>query len=277
MNLIGARAHDYGRDTPINFMQRIASDDWQTIQLAFTKSVLGVNTWADVSEQHVAAVQQALQKTKMHLAVLGVYIEPSLMDEATRNESVRIFKSQLAVAKRLGAGCIGTETTNMNKQPAGTTREQAMLRLERSLAEILPEAEALGVTVAVEPVYYHAMATPELTRRVLNTMASPNLKVIFDPGNLFSPEEAANQQQIWERAFDAFGDEIVAMHMKGVRIENGQPQSCLLEQSQVDYKAVYALLAQSKSVPPILREEAVPARAKSDRAFIEALLAESGR
>ena len=57
----------------------------------------------------------------------------------------------------LGAGCIGTETTSMEKQPAGTTRKEAQELLCRSLADILPAAEALGVTVAVEPVTYHSM------------------------------------------------------------------------------------------------------------------------
>lgn len=48
----------------------------------------------------------------------------------------------------------------MSKQPAGTTREEAQELLCRSLAEILPTAEELGVTVGIEPVTLHSMNSP---------------------------------------------------------------------------------------------------------------------
>lgn len=272
--MIGARAHDYGRGEPDEILGRIAADGWQGVQIAFPKLFNGVTNWGEVTDESVQKAKVALDETKLQLWVLGVYVEPSMVVEADRKKSVDIFKSQLANAKLLGANCVGTETTNMEKQPAGTTREEAMLCLERSLAEILPEAERLGVTVAVEPVFYHAMGTPELTRRVLNNLKSPNLKVIFDPGNLYSPAEVGNQQQMWERAFDCFGDDIVAMHFKGVHVIDGVRMSCSLEDSQVDTRAVYRLLKQASVVPPILREEAVPARAKSDQALIKAVLAD---
>ena len=61
-------------------------------------------------------------------------------------------------------------------QPAGTTRAEALAQLKKSLAEILPVAEQYGVTVGIEPVAYHSMATPRLTQEVLRDMQSKNLK-----------------------------------------------------------------------------------------------------
>ena len=270
MNLIGARAHDYGRAAPGPLFSAIAADGWQTVQLAFTKCMEGVAGWTDVTPQRVEEARRALEKNGLSVAVLGAYVELSMADEAQRAEAVRNFRAQLPHAKALGAGCVGGETTQMVKQP-GVTRAQAMLCLERSLAEILPDAEDLGVTVAVEPVFYHAMATPELTRRVLDDLASPALRVIFDPANLYSPEDAPRQQSLWERAFESFGDRIAAVHIKGVRIEGGRPVSCPLEESEVDYPAVFRLLRQTGAQPPILREEAVPARAAQDLALLRRL------
>ena len=60
--------------------------------------------------------------------------------------------SQIPVAKALGAGCMGSETTNMAKQP-GVTRKEAQEALLRSLGEILPACEEQGVLFAVEFVY----------------------------------------------------------------------------------------------------------------------------
>ncbi len=86
-------------------------------------------------------------------------------DEVQRSANAADFKSQLAVCKALSAGCIGTETTGMHKQPAGTTRERAQYMLCKSLETILPEAERLGVTVAIEPV----LATAPTPRRQRGT------------------------------------------------------------------------------------------------------------
>ena len=91
----------------------------------------------------------------------------------------------------------GTETTAMSEQPAGTTREEAQeLLCCRSLAEILPTAEELGVTVGIEPVTLHSMNSPAATRHILDTMRSPNLKVIFDMSNLVNAENVHEQARI---------------------------------------------------------------------------------
>ena len=50
----------------------------------------------------------------IQVAVLGTYVELAINDES-RLKNAADFKSQLAVCKALGAGCIGTETTSMEK------------------------------------------------------------------------------------------------------------------------------------------------------------------
>lgn len=271
MNLIGVRAHDYGRMKSKSLFANIARDSWQCVQLAFPKCIETVNRWEDITTDCVEHVQRELIVRGLSVAVLGCYVELGMADEVQRSAAVQVFCEQLQVAKLLNAGCIGTETTNMDKQPY-VTRQEALQCLERSLAEILPRAENMGVTVAVEPVFYHVLNTPEATRRVLDDMASPALRVIFDPANLFSPAEACNQHAIWQRVFDSFGDKIEAVHIKGARIEGERTLSCPLKYSQVDYKSIFGLLSQSTSCPPLLREEAVPGQAAEDIAFLRGLL-----
>lgn len=270
-HLIGVRAHDYGRDTASGLLTRIANDGWQAVQLAMPKALQNVNGWNGVTADAVEEARAALVQSGVSLAVLGVYIDPSLVNEQARRDNVAIFMRELSTAKTLNAGCIGTETTNMASQP-GVTRAEALDALRKSLSEILPEAERLGVTVGIEPVFYHAMATPEDTRAVLADMRSSALRVIFDPGNLYSPEEAPCQHALWQRAFDAFGDAIAAVHIKGVRQENGKMCSCSFADSELDYAGIFRLLRQASVQPPILREEAAPARAQEDRAFLAGLL-----
>ena len=251
--IIGARGHDFGRHTPEQLLTSIGKAGFRCTQLAYTKAIEGVKSYADITPELVEATKAAVAASGVSIAVDGTYVELSYADEDKRRAEVAKVLSQIPVAKALGAGCMGSETTNMAKQP-GVTRKEAQEALLRSLGEILPLCEEQGVLFAVECVYYHAMNTPEAVKMVLDTMASPNLRVICDFANYIS----------W------YGDKIAAVHFKG---QNFQPDGTLystsLEDSCVDYAGGFAMLkAMPQAALPVLREEAVPARAASDIAFI---------
>ena len=246
--IIGARGHDFGRQTPEALFSAMGQAGFRCTQLAFTKAIEGVKSYADVTPSLVEAARAASKASNVGIAVDGTYVELSYADEEKRKAEVAKVLSQIPVAKALGAGCMGSETTNMAKQP-GISRKEAQEALLRSLGEILPACEEQGVLFAVECVYYHAMNTPEAVKMVLDAMASPNLRVICD----------------W------YGDKIVAVHFKG---QNFQPDGTLystsLEDSCVDYAGGFEMLRQMPQASlPVLREEAVPARAASDIAFMK--------
>lgn len=267
--ILGARLHDYGRGTPDELFGRVSADGFAAVQLAYKKCIPGVKSYDDITPQLVADTVAAGRRHNVWVAVLGTYVELAIDDEERRLSNAADFKSQLTVCKMLGAGCIGTETTNMALQPAGTTRERAQYLLCKSLEMILPEAERLGVNVAIEPVSYHSMNTPEATRRILDTMASPALKVIFDAGNLLTADAVQNQAQLWDRVGSLLGDRIAAVHFKGeVFGPDGAHQSASLEDSVIDFASAFRMLRTLPQTLPVLREEAVPARAASDIAFM---------
>ena len=267
--IVGARLNDYGKGTPDELFARVSADGFAAVQLAYKKCVPTVKSYADITEALVNDTITAEKTHNIQVAVLGTYVELAIND-ARRLQNVADFKSQLAVCKALGAGCIGTETTKMCDQPAGTTREEAQELLCRSLAEILPVGEELGVTVGVEPVTYHSMNSAAATRHILDTMRSPNLKVIFDLSNLVDADNVNAQDRIWNDIGELVGDKIVAVHFKGQAFNpDGSLLHTSLEDSLTDYAGAFAMLRQlPQEVLPVLREEAVPARAASDIAFM---------
>lgn len=245
--IVGARLHDYGKGTPDELFARVSADGFAAVQLAYKKCVPTVKSYADITEALVNDTIAAEKAHNIQVAVLGTYVELAIND-ARRLQNVADFKSQLAVCKALGAGCIGTETTKMCDQPAGTTREEAQELLCRSLAEILPVAEELGVTVGVEPVTYHSMNSAAATRHILDTMRSPNLKVIFDLSNLVDADNVNAQDRIWNDIGELVGDKIVAVHFKGQAFNpDGSLLHTSLEDSLTDYAGAFAMLRQ---LPP---------------------------
>ncbi len=267
--ILGARAHDYGRGTPLEMFTKLRRDGWECTQLAYQKAVSGIAHSDDVTAALVQETKEAAQSTGLRIPVLGVYKELGSADEALRRAHTEEFIRQMPVCKALGALCMGSETTPMEKQPAGTTMKEAQAQLFKSLERILPEAEDQGVVVALEPVWHHALCTAEFTREVLDTMKSPSLKVIFDPANLLSREWMDRQDMLFGRAMELWGPQIMAVHFKGIRYDGEARSACRLEQSQVDYAAVFRRLADlPQELLPVLREEAVPAAAASDIALM---------
>lgn len=268
---MGVRAHDYGKLPIGELCREIAGDGWNAIQLAIPKAVAGLTDFSDVTADIVHEIRVELEKSGLSVAVLGVYVEPSLMDDTQRlAQTDHLFKA-LSQAKILNAGCVGTETTSRKRQP-GASHKDALRQLYRSLESLLPEAERLGVNIAVEPVYRHTLNSPELTRGLLKDMNSPRLKVIFDPVNLMQLEDIGTQAGLWQRCMDCFGGDIVAVHIKGASgemTELGLGNAALAD-SVVDYKSLFGHLRALNA--PILREAAVPACAGADIAFIRRLM-----
>lgn len=268
----GARGHDFGRHTPADLLSAIGQAGFACTQLAYTKAVEGVKSYDDVTPRLVEDTRRAIADTGVSIAVYGTYVELSLVDEDRRKAEVAKVLSQISNAKTLGTLCMGSETTPMAKQP-GVSRKDAQEALLRSLSEILPACEEAGVLFGIECVYHHAMNTPEATRMVLDTMASPNLRVICDLANYIGAENASldAQRRIWDKVGSWYGDKISAVHFKGQAFKpDGSHYSTSLEDSAIDYAGGFAMLRQMpQSSLPVLREEAVPARAASDIAFME--------
>ena len=270
--IVGARGHDFGRHGVEELLCSIGDAGFRCTQLAYTKAVEGVKSYADVTPALVDATNAAVQKSGVPIAVDGTYVELGYADEDKRRAEVAKALSQVPVAKALRAGCMGSETTNMAKQPT-VSRKEAQEALLRSLGEIIPVCEEQGVLFAVECVYYHSMNTPEAVRMVLDAIASPNLRVICDLANYVGPENASvdAQRRIWDKVGSWYGDKIAAVHFKGQNFKpDGTLYSTSLEDSCVDYKGRFEMLrALPQPVLPVLREEAVPARAASDIAFMK--------
>ena len=267
---LGTRGHDYGKGKVKDVFSHIRQDGWTCTQLAFKKLVDGVKDYQDVTPEVVKEVEAAIKEVPLDVAVLGTYVELGIMDDAKRQKEVSDFISQIAVCKALNIPCMGSETTDLSRMPSGATYQDAVKVLLNSIEMIMPEAERQGVIVALEPVWSHTMNTVENTRMILDSIQSPNLKIIFDPANLMGPEWVEKQDVLYGRAMESWGDLIMAVHFKGVCYDETGRRPCRLEESIVDYGAAFdAMKGLPQEVIPVLREEAVPMIAKQDQAFMK--------
>lgn len=270
---IGVRAHDYGKRTPESLFQAIRSDGFDAVQLALPKAIEGIDALGSIPPAVEERLRKAQETFRIHVSVLGAYIDPALVNDAARREQgVNAFVQSLPIGKALGADCLGTETSWLATQP-GVTRQDALRTLYHSLETILPQAERLGVNVGIEPVAVHTVNTPELAAEVLKTAASPRLRIIFDPVNLLTAAELSNQDALWERSFEAFGDKIAAVHFKGAALDgDGKLAAADFARSVVHYAYLVERLQKLPQPFSLLRDEMEAGNGAADHAFLAGLL-----
>ncbi len=260
---IGIRGHDFGRHTPEALADILSGAGVEAVQLALPKILEGVNGYDDVSDALLERLRNALAAKDIEPSVLGCYIEPAFPDADARERQLEIFSRGIYCAAALGARCIATETTNCSVD--GAEREAAFDILSKSVERMLSDAGKLGVTVAVEPVAWHTMNSPELTARLLSRFDGSGLSVIFDPSNLFTRTTVEEQDSLWRECVDAFGGKVAAMHIKDGTLAKGIVTPCLLGEGDINYTRVIApWLRAEKPDVPLLREEISPATAARD-------------
>ena len=229
-----------------------------------------MNSYEDVTPELVKEIERVAHEVTLDIAVLGTYVELGTANEVKRKSAVKEFISQIPVCKELNIPCMGSETTAWWRE--GATHADAKRALLNSLEEIMPVAERYNVIVALEPVYEHTMNSVETTREVLDNIQSTNLKIILDMANLMGPEWVEKQDVLFGRAVDSWGEDIAAIHMKGVCYDKSERRSCSLEESIVDYAVAFdAMKGLPQEKIPVLREEAIPTMAKQDQEFMKKL------
>ncbi len=265
---IGARAHDFGRTNAHDLSKVVKNAGFDTVQLALTKAIIGINKFSDVTEQHLEDIYKSFSNNKVDIDVLGCYIEPSLLDDELRLKQVESFKLGLKHAKALNVPVVGTETTKFDPTPQNELfhlpREATYKKLLDSVLRMTECAEALNVVIGIEPVADHTLNSATLAQRLLDDINSNKLKIIFDPVNMILEHNVNNQDDIFADFIKILGEHIVAVHVKDIVFEAGEKCWRNIGEGIVNYSPIFEWLRKNKSNMPILREHVKPSCCVAD-------------
>lgn len=269
---IGVRAHDFGCLPPQELARILQQGGYNTAQLAIPKAIAGAGNLLRVTDAQLDEIRTAFSDHGIQIAVLGCYVDLSSPDEAVRTDAVNRVCRSLAQARRLGALCVGTETSYDHLDAAGKeARRPAMIR---SVRQIVAEAERLGQDFAVEPVDWYPLDSIPVMRELLDAVdGSPRLRMIFDPANVITPAAIGRQGEVWRAWLEAFGNRITALHIKDfVWDDTGTYCPRLLGEGRMDYTVIADWLRAGHSELPLLREETIHSGAAADLAFLRGLV-----
>lgn len=262
MMMLGARAHDFGKLTIKEHAKIISEKGFSGIQLAPGKAISDFDTRPGRLNTGIANyIRDTLYSKNLNIAVLGCYINPVHPDNDERRRQLERFKEHIRYARDFGCSVVGTETGSLNADFSfnpDNHSEEAFLMLEKSIKELVREAERFGVIVAIEGVTKYVLNNPERIKRMIDDIGSNNLQVILDPVNLLSADNYQEQDEIIKKSFEFLGDRIIALHAKDFVLEEGKLISIQAGQGSLNYKLVFSLLKEYKPSCYILMENIRP-------------------
>lgn len=174
----------------------------------------------DFDDAQAAEVNALVEKYGVSISGLGYYPNPLVADMEERNTYVEHIKKVIAASAMLG---VNVMNTFVGRDPARTIEDQ-WEDFEATWKPIVAFAEEQGVKIGIEncPMLFsydewpggkNLAISPEVWRRMFESIPSDNFGLNFDPSHL-----------IWQhidyvRAIKEFAPKFVHVHAKDERLE----------------------------------------------------------
>ena len=274
---IGIRLHDTAPGTLKERLAFAKNQGFSCAHVALSK-VLDDFEMKDAPEkltdEYAVRVRKDFDETGLECAVLGCYLNLADPNPERRARTQEIYKAHLRFAAKIGARVVGTETyanpESAFQDPAQS--EEAFRLFMDSLRPVVRYAEETGAFLAVEPVWYHIVSTPERAARMLEELPSDHLRIILDAVNLISPENAGRTEDIVRNAVSLLGNRVEILHMKDFVITpEGKMDACACGLGSMRYEQLLAF-AGLRNLPMTL-ENTVPENAEKARLHLEQIAA----
>jgi len=213
----------------------------------------------DISESQCREIKSAAAKAGIKLRTLatGFYWGCSLSspDEAERTRAIEFTGKYLRIASWLGAETIlvvpGAVDVAWDPSRPLVSYLQVWNNSVKSLQTVLPEAEKLGITIALENVWNKFLLSPMEMKMYVDQFNSKFIGVYFDTGNCL----INGYPQHWI--------EILGQRIKAVHIKNFSRNDCGggihgfgddLMTGDIDFDAVKAALSKYAKEAPLTAE-----------------------
>lgn len=272
---IGIFARVFERSTVESVLDAVIGHAIQDIQ--FNMICAGLPGMpVSVPDGMVTRIRQALDERSINTASLsGTYnmIHP---DPTMREAGLKSLQILAEVAQPLGTNlltlCTGTRDAGYmwRNHPDNATPE-AWADLLASMEAAIQIAEANDVILGVEPEVSNVVSSPAKARQLLDTMASPHLKIIMDGANVFPSGTLDRQHEILDAAFELLGDDIVLAHAKDIS-RDGEAGHEAAGTGLLDYKYYVRLLRQSSYEGPLVLHSLSEEQVQGCMAYVQAAL-----
>ena len=203
-------------------------------------------------------------------AMFGKYLDLNCPIEEARGEMLARHKLQLRIAAAMGVKTITIHVGNEHVYPE-IPLEQQIDALKRSLDELLPLAEELGIVICIENIWLQ-INTPESLLEVKKAFPTDALGFCYDAGHAnlmdkgrYNPE--SNPNGVWLGKTPTWDDRILEKmlpHVVNCHLHDNDGVTDMhtnIGRGNVDWEHVFNLLGQAPQLK-VIQSEVSPVYAK---------------
>ncbi|HEX7057110.1 MAG TPA: sugar phosphate isomerase/epimerase [Bacilli bacterium] len=214
---LGVLAHCFGKLPCAKLAEKIGRSGFSYVQLALTKALSDFDCGPGKLSPGLAnTIAEQFARHGVRIPVLGCYVNLLDSDRTQYRANIDRFKEHVRHARHFGAAIVATES---GVPAPGTDFAQNWQRLKEAVEEIAEEAEKWGIIVGLEAANNHLIGSPAALAELLRQVPSSMLGVVFDPCNVLTKDNVAEQDLVMQEAFAQLGERMVSLHAKDVVVE----------------------------------------------------------
>jgi sugar phosphate isomerase/epimerase len=222
---VGIFAKTFEGMDPDPVLRQAAAAGYAAVQYNMACSGIG-SLPTDIPERAAAAVASAAKANGVTIAAVSATYNMLHPDMAQRALGRAAFAAIAAKARTMGTRlvtlCTGSrDAADQWRHHPDNDTESAWSEMLREFHVLLPIAERHDVILGVEPELANAVSSALKARRLLDTLRSDRVKIVFDPANLFETEAARPSREIIAEAICLLADSIVLAHAKDRKLDGG--------------------------------------------------------
>jgi len=177
-------------------------------------------------------------------------------DAQRRKDGLRRLRVLVDACEAIGTAaihiCTGTrDRTSMWRRHPDNDSPEAWRDMVGCVREAAGIAREKNVTLAFEPEVNNVVDSAKNARRLLDEVASPNLKVCIDCANVFHTGELPRMSEVLEETIKLLGKDIVLAHAKDLD-HDGDAGHLAAGKGKLDYDRYLKLLHEAGFRGPLL-------------------------
>jgi sugar phosphate isomerase/epimerase len=195
-----------------------AQAGYSTVQ--FNMACLGLPSMPDKIEPGVAeGVAAASRATHVSVAAVSGTYNMNHPDKAVRARGLARLEVLAAACKSLGTRlvtlCTGTrDAQDQWRWHPANAQPDAWRDLVAEMEAAVAIADRHDIELGIEPELANVVSDARRARRLLDEMASPRLRIVLDPANLFEIADGAERRSLIEDAVALLSKDIAIAHAK---------------------------------------------------------------
>jgi len=176
-----------------------------------------------LTKQKANEIRDKFRDANLPVIAISSYTNLIHPDKEKRKRNINYIKMMMERALDLGCPYVASETGTYHREndwlwDDKNATEEAYQEFAEVLYDIVKFGKEVGATFIIENYVNNVLFDIDRILRLFNDINMPNMKLICDPTNYFTPENYHDIDGMLHKMFNALADKMVIAHAKDIKL-----------------------------------------------------------